>query len=69
MEDKKLLWLYVYAYTVGFQQHPGAGRGDHKKLTMRECAKIADDATTEYKRREQHEHETRLEEYIKCSEC
>lgn len=40
--DEKHLWALFFSGLYSFQFHPGAGTKDHTKLTMQECAALAD---------------------------
>lgn len=42
MTDPTFLWALYFAQIAGINHHPGSGTKEHKKLTLEECADLAD---------------------------
>ncbi|UOK21024.1 hypothetical protein [Chifec microvirus UA13_14] len=45
------IWAVFFSSVVTMQFHPGASRGDSVKLSLSECADIADMMLAEFERR------------------
>jgi len=45
------IWDIYFASIVAMQTHPGAGSRGHHKLTLSECAKLADEMIKERTKR------------------